>query len=88
MPSGISLIGLLAGAAGATVLSGMMGQNQSSAAPAPPAPAVTPPTAMPVAGDAATKAAERASIAEQLRRRGRASTILTDQTGTSDKLGG
>lgn len=87
MPSGISLIGLLAGAAGATVLSGMMNQNQSAAA-APAAPATTAPTAMPTPGDAATKAAERASIAEQLRRRGRASTILTDQAGTTDKLGG
>jgi hypothetical protein len=64
----------------------MMNQNQGTAA-APATPAVTPPTAMPTPGDAATKAAERASIAEQLRRRGRASTILTDQTGTTDKLG-
>ena len=88
MPSGISLIGLLAGAAGATVLSGMMNQNQSTPAAAPAAPAVTPPTAMPTPGDASTKAAERASIAEQLRRRGRASTILTDQAATTDKLGG
>ena len=84
MPSGISLIGLLAGAAGATVLSGMMNKQQST----PAAPAVTPPTAMPTPGDATTKAAERASIAEQLRRRGRASTILTDQEATTDKLGG
>ncbi len=54
----------------------------------PPTPALTPPTAMPSPGDATTKAAERASIAEQLRRRGRASTILTDQSGAaSDKLG-
>lgn len=58
------------------------------ASPQAPAPAVTPPTAMPSPGDAAAKAAERASIAEQLRRRGRASTVLTDQgSGTTDKLG-
>lgn len=95
MPSGISLMGLLAGAAGATVLSGIMGNKESAtaAAPAPaPAPVVTAPTPMPTAlptpGDAETLAAERKSIAEQLRRRGRASTILTDQTGDkTDKLG-
>ena len=49
------------------------------------APTLTPPTPMP--GPTETKAAERASIAEQLRRRGRASTVLTDQAGTTDKLG-
>jgi hypothetical protein len=46
------------------------------------APAVTPPTAFPARDQ---QAAKRASIAEQLLRRGRASTILSD-TG-SDKLG-
>jgi hypothetical protein len=52
MPSGISLMGLLAGAAGATVLSGIMGYKESAtpAAPAPaPAPVVTAPTPMPTA---------------------------------------
>ena len=87
MPTGISLVGLLAGAAGATVLSQMM-KPDAVATAAPAAPAVTTPTAMPTPGDAASKAAERASIAEQLRRRGRASTILTDQAATTDKLGG
>lgn len=85
MPSGISLMGLLAGAAASTVLTGMMGGDRGGS---PSAPSLTPPTEMPNPGDAAAKAAERASIAEQLRRRGRASTILTDQTGdTTDKLG-
>lgn len=67
-------------------------------APAAVAPAVTPavtlekppevtkPTVMPSTNDAAVKAAKAASIAEQLRRRGRASTILTDG-GTYDPLG-
>jgi hypothetical protein len=45
-------------------------------------PAVTPPTAFPSRDQ---QAARRASVAEQLLRRGRASTILSD-TG-SDKLG-
>lgn len=53
----------------------------------PAAPAVTPPTPMPTPGDDASRAAKRQSLAEQMARQGRASTILTDQTGTSDKLG-
>ena len=87
MPTGITVMGLLAGAAGATVLTQMM-KPDAAVAPAPATPAVTPPTAMPTPGDATTKALERASIAEQLRRRGRASTILTNQAATTDKLGG
>ena len=48
-------------------------------------PAVTPPIPMPdIKGN---KDAKRRSIAEQLRRQGRASTILTDQS-QSDALGG
>lgn len=41
---------------------------------------------MPSADDAATKAARSRSIAEQIRRRGRASTILTGSSGP-DSLG-
>lgn len=41
---------------------------------------------IPEADDAATRAARRRSIAAQLRRRGRASTILT-QDSASDTLG-
>lgn len=74
---------VLIGGMASNILGGMMAPKQS----APQAPTLTSPTAMP--GEAETKAAERASIAEQLRRRGRASTVLTDQTGsgTTDKLG-
>jgi hypothetical protein len=46
----------------------------------PPAPPVLPPTRMPTSSD--MQAARRQSIMEQLRRRGRASTILTDNTDT------
>lgn len=48
-------------------------------------PAVTPPVPMPDAKG--NRDAKRRSIAEQLRRQGRASTILTDQS-QSDALGG
>lgn len=48
-------------------------------------PAVTPPVPMP--DPKAQAAAKKRSIAEQLRRQGRASTILTDQT-QGDTLGG
>lgn len=90
MPTGISVMGLLAGAAGATILGQMMAPDQPSG-PSGPAPTVTPPTPMPTPGDAASKAAKRQSITEQMRRRGRASTILTDGSGgpaVNDPLGG
>jgi len=41
---------------------------------------------MPLADDAATRRARRRSITGQMRRRGRASTILTD-SGAADALG-
>lgn len=44
-----------------------------------------PTPAMPTSADA--RRARRTSIAEQMRRRGRASTILTDSTESSDVLG-
>jgi hypothetical protein len=47
--------------------------------PATPPP-ILPPTRMPTSSDA--RAAQRQSIIDQLRRRGRASTILTDNTDT------
>lgn len=74
----------LIGGVAASAITGALAPKQG--APAAPAPTLTPPTPMP--GSTETKAAERASIAEQLRRRGRASTVLTDQSaGTTDKLG-
>lgn len=54
-------------------------------APAPaPAPSVTPPVPMP--DPKGQKDAKKRSIAEMMRRQGRASTILTDQS--NDALGG
>lgn len=55
-------------------------------ATAPPPPTLTAPTTMPTPGDAAATAAKRQSLADQMARQGRASTILTDQP--SAKLGG
>jgi len=57
-------------------------QSQS----APPAPAVPAPAVMPTPDDEAVKAAKRKSIAMQMSRSGRDSTILTPPGG--DKLGG
>ncbi len=48
--------------------------------------AAQPKPVIPAANDDAVKRAKERSIAAQLRRRGRASTILTD-TGNSDALG-
>lgn len=50
---------------------------------APAAPAIAPPTALPTP-EATGNAAAKLSLQEQMQRRGRASTILTD---TTDKLG-
>ncbi len=53
------------------------------------APEVKPPPVMPTPDDAAVRSAQRRSIAAQLARRGRQSTILTDPLGGGDsKLGG
>lgn len=59
-----------------------------AAAPAVTAPVVTPPTPAPIPlpDDQAVQASKTKSIADQIARRGRASTILTNQT--SDTLGG
>jgi hypothetical protein len=59
--------------------------------PQPPAgiespPAVTAPKPMPVQNDEAVRAAQKKSVAEQRRRRGRTSTILT-AASDSDTLG-
>lgn len=57
-----------------------MDDKKPKAAPAP-----AEPTVMPTADSKAIKKARQRSAASQMRRRGRASTILTPQ---SDKLGG
>lgn len=73
---------------GAAVASAVVGNLLApSPAKAPDAPAVTPPKAMPTPGDASDKAAKRLSLKQQRDRQGRASTILTDASATTDKLG-
>ncbi len=51
-------------------------------------PQVSPPVTMPIFGSQDNLDAMRASIREQLVRRGRASTILTSEAATGDRLGG
>lgn len=64
-----------------------LGQPQPAPAENPqPAPVVTPPPVMPVPDDEAMAQARKRSIAEQTKRRGRASTILTSGPG-GDTLG-
>lgn len=60
---------------------GLIGKKKKKAAPAVEAPAPV----MPMADDEAVKRARKRSIAAQMGRRGRDSTILTD---SSDRLGG
>lgn len=50
-------------------------------------PAVTAPKPMPVQNDEAVRAAQRRSMTEQRKRRGRSSTILTAADQGSDTLG-
>lgn len=82
-----AIFSAMAGSLFSSMLSG--GKESPPAAASAPAPAIPPPTPMPVPDDAAVAAAKKRSIAAQLQRRGRASTILTDPvTGGSDALGG
>lgn len=67
------------------VASTEMGSNQTAA---PPPPKVEPVVPMPVADDATVQKARQRSILEQRRRRGRASTILSDQQLSDQPLGG
>lgn len=53
----------------------------------PDAPVVTPPTPIPLPDDEAVAAAKRRSIAKQMQRSGRASTMLTQDPVTGDTLG-
>lgn len=84
MSGGITAAGVAAAAsvvsAVYTISQGSKGGGGATAA----APVVTEPTKLPTRDT--RKDAERASLAEQMRRRGRASTILTD-TQESDTLG-
>lgn len=79
-----SIVPSIVGSLASTVLGNMFGGDEKPSTPAPPAPSE--PTVMPTADDESVKQAKRRSIAAQVARRGRASTILTDTE--SEKLGG
>lgn len=85
-----SILPTILSAVASQAVSSIFGGGKSSSPPpaavaaiAPP-PKVEPVVRMPTSADA--NAAKKASIAEQLKRRGRASTILTDNQ-TADTLG-
>lgn len=71
-----------------SVVDSLFGGGERPQATPAPVPTPEPVTPMPSPTDATTQAARRRSIAEQLRRRGRASTILTSDVNTSEPLGG
>jgi hypothetical protein len=89
MSGGISmgaiLSGVAASVAGAVISKVLLkdekpqAQGTAAAALPTPPPEVEKPAAMPTATDADRKAAARRSLAEQMARRGRASTILTNR---------
>lgn len=64
--------------------SGISASKKMGVLTAPPA--VTPPVTMPILGSGASLNSLRSNIQDQLMRRGRAATILTDQ-GSGDRLG-
>lgn len=72
----------IVGAAVSAVVTSILSDRGSSAPPAPPVPEK--PAAIPVASESDVANAKRRSIAAQVARRGRASTILTEPT---EKLG-
>ena len=78
----------LLGGLGASMIGSMLKDDAPAPAPAPAAviPEVEPPTTMPSPNGRESKAAARRSMAQQMSRRGRASTILTDNADA--KLGG
>jgi hypothetical protein len=73
---GVSAAILAVGAIGGAAASGAFNKPKT-----PPATIATPPP-MPTPNDAAVQAAQRRSLAQQLGRRGRSSTILTGQDET------
>lgn len=84
----IPFIPLIAAVAGPLLSSALSkGNDSSSAAAAVPAPVAAAPAAIPASEDATAAAAKRASLAEQVTRRGRASTILTDNNDATESLG-
>lgn len=92
MPAAIPII---AAVAGAVVSSALAPKPQSAPAQAPqpmqmPQSQNTGPTVMPGANDKSIAEAQRRSVADQVARRGRASTILTGDLVTTpeEKLGG
>lgn len=71
----------------AGLVGSLLGKKSAPAAPAPPLAAT--PAVMPTPDDQAVLMAKRRSIATQLQRRGRDSTVLTQQTAQAGtKLGG
>jgi hypothetical protein len=83
MTAGITAAGVAAAASVATAAYTIMQSSKDVGGAALAPPVLDKPTTIPT--PASGDKAKRASIAEQLRRRGRASTILTDLT--ADTLG-
>lgn len=81
---GTVLLKSAAGALASGVVGSLFGGGKGSAPAPAPAPVVAKPTAMPTPDDAAVAAAKKRSIAAQIQRQGRASTILT---GDNEALG-
>jgi len=82
---GTAVLTGLAGAAATSVLGEVF---KKDAPPAPVAPTPEKPTVMPTENAPTMAAARKKSLMDQAQRQGRASTILTSNQDTTDKLGG
>ena len=69
-----------------SLFSGIFGDEEEPAPPPPP-PVIEAPPIMPVPDDRAMQETRRRSISRQLARRGRRSTILSDDPVTGETLG-
>ena len=84
---GAALLPTLIGGVATMAVSSLLKDDEPPApAPAAVIPEVEPPTPMPTPNSRESRAAARRSMAQQMARRGRASTILTDDSDS--KLGG
>jgi len=84
---GTALLTAAAGSAASTILGKVMSKKDEPAAPAV-APTPEPTKVMPTADSDTVMAARKKSMITQAQRQGRASTILTSNQDSTDKLGG
>ena len=88
MTGAVTASTIFAGIGAASSLIGALSGKKSGGAPAPaPAPVLEKPAVMPIADEEAAAQKRRMQMSNAAAQRGRASTILSEDTG-ADRLGG